>query len=123
MRCVGLISGLAPMHGRLSGKAAGLIGLHRYLSPILIDACMAMADIPSCSGLSLINKSGMGIRNGEESGAGLMAKAINKCSKLGIGVFYDEGIWWWKPNRELRGLSGLRDLTRGVEAVLIGMSS
>ncbi|EUC58049.1 aldo/keto reductase [Mogibacterium timidum] len=105
-------------------KAAGLIKAIG-ISTHHIDACMAMADISSCDVVfPLINKSGMGIRNGEESGTReQMAKAINKCSRLGIGVFTMKAFGGGNLIENYVDCLDYVTSLEGVDAVMIGMGS
>ena len=53
------------------------------------DVCGCMADVPECDVVfPLINKDGLGIRNGQDRGSARgMAAAIEKCHKAGKGVY------------------------------------
>lgn len=105
-------------------KAAGLIKAIG-ISTHHIDACKAMAKFESCDIVfPLINKAGMGIRNGDGPGTREdMEEAIKLCSQRGIGVFTMKAFGGGNIIEDYVDCLDYVTSLDGVDAVMLGMGS
>ncbi|RAP50078.1 MAG: hypothetical protein BZ138_06980 [Methanosphaera sp. rholeuAM270] len=89
------------------------------------DVCSFMADVPECDVVfPLINKNGLGIRNGSGPGtADGMANAINKCHDAGKGVYAMKVFGGGNLTSEYRECLDFVSNIRGVDAMVIGFTS
>ena len=105
-------------------KASGLIRAIG-ISTHHVDACLEVANLDSCDVVfPLINKAGMGIRDGEGPGTrNDMAEAIKLCSKHGIGVFTMKAFGGGNIIEDYVECLDYVTSLEGVDAVMIGMGS
>ena len=105
-------------------KAAGLIK-SIGISTHHVDACKAMSESQSCDIVfPLINKAGMGIRNGDGPGTREdMEEAIKLCSERGIGVFTMKAFGGGNIIEDYVECLDYVTSLNGVNAVMLGMGS
>lgn len=125
------VRGVADLHERSEAwralrdkKASGLIRAIG-ISTHHVDACRAAANLDSCDVIfPLINKAGMGIRDGEGPGArDDMAEAIKLCSNHGVGVFTMKAFGGGNIIEDYVECLDYVTSLEGVDAVMIGMGS
>ncbi len=98
-------------------KAVGISTHH-------VDACRKMAEIPACDVVfPLINKAGLGIRDGENPGTREdMEQVIAACSAAGIGVFTMKAFGGGNLIEDYRSCLDYAANIPGNDAVMIGMA-
>lgn len=125
------VRGVADLHERSEAwralrdkKASGLIRAIG-ISTHHVDACRAAANLDSCDVIfPLINKAGMGIRDGECPGTrDDMAEAIKLCSNHGVGVFTMKAFGGGNIIEDYVECLDYVTSLEGVDAVMIGMGS
>lgn len=89
-----------------------------------VDACREMASHPECDVVfPLINRSGLGIRNGDIAGTKEeMEEAIQKCAGAGIGIFTMKAFGGGNLIRDYRTCLDYATRIPGNNAVMIGMA-
>ena len=89
-----------------------------------VDACREMAVHPECDVVfPLINRSGLGIRNGDIPGTKKeMEEAIQKCADAGIGVFTMKAFGGGNLIQDYRACLDYATKVPGNTAVMIGMA-
>nr|WP_298877301.1 aldo/keto reductase [uncultured Mogibacterium sp.] len=105
-------------------KAKGLIKTIG-ISTHHVDACKAAAELDSCDMVfPLINKAGMGIRDGKKQGTREdMEEAIKLCSERGIGVFTMKAFGGGNIIEDYVECLDYVTTLEGVDAVMIGMGN
>ena len=103
-------------------KKAGLIR-SIGISTHHVDACRAAIELESCDVVfPLINKAGMGIRDGEGPGTrDGMEDAINLCSERGLGVFTMKAFGGGNIIEDYVECLDYVTSLDGVDAVMLGM--
>ena len=105
-------------------KRAGLVRAIG-ISTHHVDACRAVIGLESCDVVfPLINKAGMGIRDGEGPGTREdMEEAIKLCSERGIGVFTMKAFGGGNIIEDYVECLDFVTSLEGVDAVMLGMGS
>ncbi|MDO4383726.1 MAG: aldo/keto reductase [Eubacteriales bacterium] len=90
-----------------------------------VDACLEMAVIPECDVVfSLINKAGLGIRNGANPGTREdMEEAIRKCHDAGKGIFTMKAFGGGNLIEDYRSCLDYASQVPGNDSVMIGMAN
>ncbi len=90
-----------------------------------VDACLEMADIPECDLVfPLINKAGLGIRNGNQPGTRQeMEEAIRKCHAAGKGIFTMKAFGGGNLIEDYRSCLDYASHVPGNDSVMIGMAT
>lgn len=90
-----------------------------------VDACIEMATVQECDVVfTLINKTGMGIRNGDKPGSrNEMETAIKVCADFGIGVFSMKAFGGGNLIEEYISCLDYATNVPGSSAVMIGMGN
>lgn len=88
------------------------------------DVCDHMADVDECDVVfPLINKDGLGIRNGSNAGTAQgMTDAINRCHDAGKGVYAMKVFGGGNLTGEYRQCLDFVSSIRGVDAMIIGFT-
>ena len=125
------VRGVTDLRGRseawralVDKKASGLIKAIG-ISTHHVDACRSARNLESCDIVfPLINKAGMGIRDGEGPGTREdMEEAIKLCSRCGIGVFTMKAFGGGNIIEDYVECLDYVTSLDGVDAVMIGMGS
>lgn len=111
-------------HALMDCKKEGLI--HAIgVSTHHVDACLEMAEVPECDVVfPLINKAGLGIRNGNQPGTRQdMEEAIRKCQEAEKGIFTMKAFGGGNLIEDYRSCLDYASHVPGNQSVMIGMAT